>query len=171
MYEQPPSRFEQLDSPETATERSLELLDATHEIELILSAIIEGGPELDPFHLARLYDYLEDLLDQSGIKVEASDPFGGLRDAKERVGVSASMVDDLLSRHSIPEELRQAVEKIIAGRTEGLSDSAIYRRLARVYHPDQTFLNPLVAEETFKLIGQLLYDRRSGFSEIFDAES
>jgi len=151
--------------PEEGSESSLDRLDLSHEAELVLSIIIESGPELDPDYLYALRRYLEDLLrglrggeltdeDWMGLDIE-----GELRNIQEQVEASLNGESiRVMQALQLPGALRQAVEKIILARKEGLSDKAIYLRLARVYHPDQTILDREVGQETFKLIGQLLYD-------------
>lgn len=156
---------ERLQSPEQAAERKLEFLDITHEMERILSIIAESEPELDSDYLAALNNYLDDLYSQ--LNFQTDDPAQYVKDIKANMGIYEDEVADILKRHSIPDTLREVVEKIIAGRHEGLSDKAVYRRLARVYHPDQTILDPVEAERIFKLIGQLLYNDEDGFSQIF----
>lgn len=162
------SSSERIRSPEEAAERSLELLDITHEMERILTIIIESGPELDPDFLAALNNYLDVLFRQ--LNFQSDDPAQDLRDLRAKMGIEDDKVTDILIKHSLPDTLREVIEKIIAGRSEGLSDKAIYHRLARIYHPDQTLLQPDDAEYIFKLIGQLLYDDSGGFSRILHTE-
>jgi hypothetical protein len=152
-------------SPEVASERSLESLDMTHEMEYVLSIIIESGPELDPDYLAALYDYLDHLIRL--LDIPSDDPFQYVQDLKDKLGIQDDKVTNILTEYGLPNILREVIEKILAGRHEGLSDKTIYHRLARIYHPDQTQLDPERAEEIFKLIGQRLYDEDGGFSLIF----
>lgn len=161
-------RFSEIESSHTSeemAERFLENLDMTHEMERIISTIIESGPEMDPQHLAVLQDYFDYLI--SMLRRPIDDPIAFVKETKEAAGIDEGEVSRILWAHKLPELLRQAVEKIIAGRHEGLSDRAIYRRLARIYHPDQTVLEQDEAEEIFKIIGQRLYDENDGFSRLF----
>lgn len=158
---------ERIRNPEEATERLLESLDMTHEMERVLSIIIEGGPELDTAYLTALNSYLDYLYDL--LNFPTDDVVQHLKNLKLKMGIEDHKVTDLLAKHHLPSILKEVIEKIIAGRSEGLSDKAIYRRLARIYHPDQTCLSPEEAEYIFKLIGQLLYDDRDGFSHILNS--
>lgn len=166
MSERMAQNIEQGYSPETPHGDFLESLDITHEMERVVSIIIESGPELEPDHLSSLRNYLYDLMARLNIPLDEPDILQHLIVIKENVGVSNDVVTLTLLRHSLPEELRQVIEKIIAGRHEGLSDRAIYRRLARVYHPDQTPLDPQVSENVFKLIGKHLYNEHDGFTKV-----
>lgn len=56
------------------------------------------------------------------------------------------------------------VKRVLTGRLAGLTDKAIYRQLARFYHPDQTTLDKQEAEEVFKFIGQQLNKDADGFT-------
>lgn len=161
------SSVESYRSPEELAERSLEWLDMTHEMERIFSLIIESGPELDPAYVATLRDYLDDLIRR--LNIPLSEPTQFVQDRKESMGVTDDIVTDILAKHSLPETMREVIEKIIAAKHENLTDKAIYRRLARVYHPDQTILDPESSEEVFKFIGQKLYDDEDGFSSIFES--
>ena len=143
------------------------LTETLREMERILSIIIESGPELDPAYLASLHDYLDYLID--GLNVPLNDPVKFIKDMKENMGVNDDIVNRILSIHTLPEEMRHVIEKLVAGRHEGLSDKAIYRRLARVYHPDQTYLDLIEAEIVFKFIGQRLFDQVDGFGRLFDS--
>lgn len=164
MSEKLRSSIETTHSPEQQTERRLETLDLTHEMERILFTILESGPELDPAYLASLRDYLRYLMGQLSTPYNDNDnPDQFLDNIKSSMGIHPDNVKSIMEKHALPDTLRQVVEKIIAGRHEGLSDKTIYHRLARVYHPDQTSLSPDEAEEIFKLIGQLLYDENTGF--------
>lgn len=160
------SSAETKQSPEVASEHSLELLDMAHETERIIAILIETGPELDPMYRVALEDYLASLA--HGLHVSRDDGTRFFEDLKNRLGVTPESVSEILEKHALPDALREAVEKIIAARHEGLPDKAIYRRLARIYHPDQTILEPAEAEEIFKLIGQQLYDDELGFSHLLE---
>ena len=157
------SNPEYIQNPEVE-ERALESLDLTHEMERILTIIIESGPELDPDYLVFLNRYLDDLYKRLDFPLKYQ--VQSLKDLKIGMGVDDDKVTEILVEHSLPDILRVVIEKIVAGMNEGLTEKAIYHRLARIYHPDQTTLHPEEAEYVFKLIGELLYDENGGFSKI-----
>jgi len=71
---------------------------------------------------------------------------------------------DIITTRQWPEMSLDFVKRVLTGRLAGLTDKAIYRQLARFYHPDQTTLDKKEAEEAFKFIGQQLNKDTDGFT-------
>lgn len=71
---------------------------------------------------------------------------------------------DIVANRQWPSTSFDFVKRVLTGRLTGLTDKAIYRQLARLYHPDQTTLDKKEAEEVFKFIGQQLNKDADGFT-------
>ena len=75
-----------------------------------------------------------------------------------------SQVAFIISNYQFPIIVEDVIRKVLFGRITGLTDKAIFRQLARAYHPDLTELDKAEAEEIFKLILSQLYNPGDGFA-------
>lgn len=147
---------------------SSEQVDMLHAIEYLLNKIVEEGPELDPAYRDYLKQLLQDALNHlndflTDNAADDEDVMQAVDDAREQLDKGIGQeVKRIMAEFDLPALMREVVESVLIGRAEGRQDSAIYRQLARKYHPDQTLIDPQDAEEMFKLVGQLVWDGGSG---------